>query len=140
MSVTFSFIIVILIGFEQETYTVFEAFNISGDKIPVPVIKGNNLQSELQFDVIAQFRDGTAVRETPGMAGDYFTSEPRITLSFIPNEQLISFTFILVIDDLAEPEEEFSIELTVSGAPRVVIGQGGGPFGRASVVIMDAAG
>ena len=61
MSVTFSFIIVILIGFEQETYTVFEAFNISGDPIPVPIIKGNNLQSELQFDVIAQFRDGTAV-------------------------------------------------------------------------------
>ena len=74
------------------------------------------------------------------MAGDYLIAVPRITLPFFPNEQLISVGFILVIDELAEPEEEFFIELTSSGLPRVVIGQGDGPFGRTSVVIMDAAG
>ena len=132
----FSFIIGIPIGFEQEQYTVTEEFNATGDLIPIPVIKGNNLQSELQFDVIAQFIDCTATRLI-GFSGDYQTSEARVSIPFFPNQQAIELEFQLLQDRLPEPTEEFTIELTTSRAPRVVVGQPGGPFSRTTVVIVD---
>ena len=130
----------IVIGFEQNTYTVFEAFNATGDLIHIPVIKGNNRQSELRFDVIAQFIDGTATRVTGDITGDYITFEPRVTLPFPAAAERIHFNFELLNDRLAEVVEEFSIELTTSGAPRVVVGQVGGPFSSARIVIIDGPG
>ena len=133
----FSFITAIPIGFEQERYTVSEALDATGDPIPIPIIKGNNLQSELRFDAIAQFIDGTATRETDDTTGDYISIVPRRTLPFPAAAESISFTFELIDDRLPEDVEEFSIELTTSGAPRVNIGQPGGPFSRTTVVIVD---
>ena len=134
----FSFIAGIVIGFEQDTYTVFEAFNATGvDVIPVVVIKGNNRQSELTFDVIAQFIDGTATRNTADAIGDYSRVPPRLTLAFPAAAESIRFTFVLINDRLPESNEEFSIWLTTSGAPRVIVGQDGSPFSRATVVIID---
>ena len=136
----FSFITAIPIGFEQEQYTVFEEFNATGDLIPIPIIKGNNLQSELRFDVIAQFIDGTATRLIDVTGGDYQTIEARVVIPFLPNDQSIQVQFLLLQDRLPEPNEDFTIELTTSGAPRVVVGQDGGPFARTTVVIVDDGG
>ena len=137
MIVTYvSFITGIPIGFEQERYTVFEAFNATGDLIPIPIIKGTNLQSELEFDVISQFRDVTATRLTGVTGGDYLVNA-RVINPFGPNEQFVLVQFELLQDQLPEPNEEFSIELTSSGASRIVIGQEGGPFSRTTVVIVD---
>ena len=133
----FSFITGIVIGFEQNTYTVFEA---TGDLIHIPVTKGNNRQSELRFDVIAQFIDGTATRVTGDTIGDYITLEPRVTLPFPAAAERINLNFELVNDRLAEDVEDFSIELNTSGAPRVVVGQPGGPFSSARIVIIDGPG
>ena len=133
----FSFITAIPIGFEQERYTVSEALDGTGELIPIPVIKGNNLQSELRFDVIAQFIDGTATRETGDTIGDYIIPVPRETRLFPAAAESISYDFVVINDRLPEPNEEFSIALTTSGAPRVMIGQDGGPFNRATVVIID---
>ena len=135
----FSFITAIPIGFEQERYTVSEALGATGELIPIPVIKGNNLQSELRFAVIAQFIDGTATltRWTDDTIGDYITLIPRQFLLFPAAAESISFSFEVIHDRLPEPNEEFSIELTTSGAPRVVVGQDGGPFARTTVVIVD---
>ena len=133
----FSFITAIPIGFEQERYTVSEEFDALGDLIPIPIIKGNNLQSELEFAVISQFVDGTATRRTGVTGGDYQTSEARIVNPFLPIEQFIQVQFELLQDLLPELNEEFTIELTTSGAPRVLTGQEGGPFARTTVVIVD---
>ena len=124
------------IGFEQERYTVSEEFVTTGDLIPIPIIKGNNLQSELQFDVISKFIDGTATRWTGVTGGDYRV-DARVVLSFLPNQKSMELRFELLQDRLPEPNEEFTIELTTSGAPRVVVGQDGGPFARTTVVIVD---
>ena len=134
--VMFSFITAIPIGFEQERYTVFEAFNATGGQILIPVIKGNNLESELEFDVIGQFIDGSAQREIGAGTGDFIAIQPRVTLLFPTDEQFIEVGFILIQDRLPEDAEDFSIELTTSGAPRVEIGSGG-LFGRATIVIID---
>ena len=131
-----SFITAIPIGFEQERYTVFEAFDATGEPILIPVIKGHNLQSELQFDVVAHFIDGTAQQGTGTTTGDYFTGLRRILIPFPANDQRIAFTFELIQDRLPEDAEDFSIELS-SGGPRVVVGQAGGPFSRTTVVIID---
>ena len=131
-----SFITAIPIGFAQERYTVSEALNATGELIPIPIIKGNNLQSELQFDVISEFRDDTATRLT-GFSGDYLVNARVVVIPFLPIEQFIQVEFVLLQDRLPEPNEEFSIELTTSGAPRVNIGQLGGPFSRSTVMIID---
>ena len=133
-----SFITAIPIGFAQERYTVFEALNATGELIPIPIIKGNDLKSELELDVISQFIDGTATRLTGVTVGDYLV-DARVVLSFFPNQQSIELRFELLQDRLPEPNEEFIIELTTltSGAPRVVVGQEGGPFPRTTVVIVD---
>ena len=127
----FSFITAITIGFEQERYTVSEEFDAFDDLIPIPIIKGNNLQSELEFAVISQFIDGTATRLTD------FLASSRVSNPFLPTEQSIPVQFDLLQDRLPENNEEFTIELTTSGAPRVMIGQDGGPFSRTTVVIID---
>ena len=94
------------------------------------------MRSELQFDVIAQFIDGSAQRSTGNVIGDYVQGNPRVSLLFPADEQLIQFSFELIQDRLPEDMEDFIIELTFSGAPRVEIG-GGGLFGRATIVIID---
>ena len=132
-----SFFTAIPIGFEQERYTVFEAFNATGDEIPIPVIKGNSLQSELPFNVIAQFIDGTATRRTMDNVGDFATVRPRTTIPFFANQSRIPFQFELTSDRIPEQPEEFTIELTTFGAPRVVVGAEGIVFGRATIVIID---
>ena len=88
----FSFITAIPIGFEQERYTVFEEFNATGELIPIPIIKGNNLQSELRFDVIAQFIDGTATRLIDVTGGDYQTIEG-LSFHFCLMTSLYKFNF-----------------------------------------------
>ena len=134
-----SFITDIPIGFVQETYTVFEEFNATGDLIPIEIIKGNNLESELLFDVIAQFRDGTATRQEGTMLADYSVAS-RVTIPFPAASSFITVSYVLLQDDLPEPTEQFTIELTSSGAPRVDIGQAGGPFACATIFIIDSDG
>ena len=134
-----SFITDIPIGFANETYTVLEDFNATGEMIVIPIIKGNGLESELQFDVIAQFIDGTASRQEGSTPGDYRVAS-RVFIPFPADNSFISVMYELLQDELPELTEEFTIELTSSGAPRVDIGQAGGPFARATIFIIDADG
>ena len=126
--VKFSFITDIFIGFEQQRYTVFEA-DAYGDLTSIPVITANGLGSEFQFDVMVQILDDSAE------VGKDFQAMPRNTIQFLANEQSIDVTLEILQDDSPEGEEQFFIELTTSGAPRVMIG--GGLFGRTTVVIKD---
>ena len=120
----------IFIGFEQQRYTVFEA-DAYGDSTLIPVFTANGQEPEIQFNVISQILDGSAEE------GSDYDAMRRITWPFLANEQSIDIEFVLLGDDIPEDEEEFTIELelTTSGAPRVMIG--GGLFGRTTVVIID---
>ena len=123
-----SFIAVTFIGFEQQRYTVFEA-DAFGDLTLIPVIIANGLESELQFDVMIQILDDSAE------VGKDYQAMARNTIRFLANEQSIDVPLVILQDDIPEGEEQFFIELTTSGAPRVMIG--GGLFGRTTVVIID---
>ena len=95
----------------------------------IPVIKAKCQQPELQFDVMVQILDGSAE------VGKDYQAMPRSTIQFLANEQSINVPLVIYQDDTREGEEQFFIELTTSGAPRVMIG--GGLFGRTTVVIID---
>ena len=69
------------------------------------------------------------------ISGDYIALQ-RVTFPFFPDDQFTQIRFELIQDRLPEDDEEFSIELTSLGV-RVVIGQPGGPFSRATIVIID---
>ena len=116
------------IGFEQQRYTVFEA-DAYGDLTLIPVITANGHEPELQFDVMVQILDGSAE------VGKDYQAMPRTTIPFLANEQSIDVPLIILQDDSPEGEEQFFIELSTSGAPRVMIG--GGLFGRTTIVIKD---
>ena len=134
-----SFITDIPIGFEQERYTVFEDFNATGEMIVISIIKGNGLESELLFDVIAQFIDGTASRQEGSTPGDYRVAS-RVFIPFPADNSSISVMYELLQDELPELTEEFTIELNSLGAPRIAIGQSRGLFSSATIVIIDADG
>ena len=94
----FSFITAIPIGFEQERYTVSEEPHAFTEPFSIPIIKGDNLQSELQFDVIGQFIDGTATRLTGVTGGDYHTIEARVIIPFWPIGQSIPLVIEVLQD------------------------------------------
>ena len=127
----------ITIGFEQEFYTVFEAFNATGELIEVPIIKNNNsLHSDITFIVIVSVIAGNSSNAaTEGL--DFCLSPNPPSQYFDFDEQRISIDFELFDDDTPEGEEEFQLELSLgSGTSGVSVG-GGGVYSRATVVIID---
>ena len=88
------YVTAIPIGFAQERYTVFEKYNAAGELIPIEIIKGNGLESELQFFVITQFRDGMATQQEGDMLTDYSVAS-RVTIPSPTVNSFISVAYVL---------------------------------------------
>ena len=122
------------IGFEQERYTVYEAFNATGELIPIPIIKENGQESELTFEVIATLTLGSG--PTAAQPGEDFDANPPVQRQdFDPDEQEIYFRFELFDDtpDVPEPTETFQIEISLFNMAAI----GGSLFDTATIVIID---
>ncbi len=129
------------IGFEQERYTVFEADAI-GDLIRIPIVKENDQESELTFEVIGSPILGsgfTAARLDP--PGQDFIAIPQVQdQDFNPDEQEIEYLFELIDDSVPEPTETFQIQLSLGdeGLTNINLAASGGSlFATATVVIID---
>ena len=131
-----SFNTAIMFGFEREIFTFFEAFNTTGDLIPLPIVISNNQRSEETFSVRISLVAGNSSNTATEGADFAPFSNPTI-LDFIPDEQRLNFQIILFADDTPEGEESFQIELSLTtSVPGVSVG-GGGVFSRTTVVIVD---
>ena len=129
------------IGFEQERYTVFEAFNATGELIPIPIIKENNQQSEITFEVISTILLGNG--PTAAQPNEDFEANPPVQRQdFDADEQEIDYRFDLLDDtptnpNVPEPIETFQIQLSLEDEGLQDINIGGSLFATATVVIID---
>ena len=132
------------IGFIQERYTVYEGFNATGELIPIPIIKENNQQSEITFEVITVLTLGSG--PTAAQPGEDFEANPPVQRPvFDADEQEINYHLELFDDSPANPNvpeltETFQIQLSLKdeGLPNINIGASGGTlFATATVVIID---
>ena len=132
------------VGFEQERYTVYEALNATGELIPIPIIKENDQESEITFEVIATLKLGSdRLAAQPGE--DFVANPPVQRQNFDTDEQFIVYQFEL-FDDTPEnpgvPEhtETFQIQLSLAdeGLTNINLGASGGSlFATATIVIID---
>ena len=123
---------------------VFEA-DVIGDLTRIPIIKENNQQSEITFEVIATPSSPSALGSGPTAAqpGEDFDANPQVQRQdFTPNEQEIDYLFELFDDtpenpNVPEPTETFQIQLSLEdeGLPNINIG--GSLFATATVAITD---
>ena len=140
-SVLFHYCAAITIGFIQERYTVYEAFNATGELIPIPIIKENNQQSEITFEVISAILLGSG--PTAAQPDEDFFANPLVQRQdFNPNEQEIDYSFELFDDspgnrNIPEPTETFQIQLSLEDEGLPDINIGGSLFTTATVVIID---
>ena len=118
---------------------MFEAFNATGQLIPIPIIKENNQLSELTFEVIATLTLGSGpMAAQPGEDFDAFPQVQR--QDFDPDEQEIEYVFELFDEDILEPLETFQIQLSLAdeGLTSVDLeAVGGSLFATATIVIVD---
>ena len=128
------------IGFEQERYTVFEA-NATGDFTFIPIIKENDQESELTFEVTV-----TLILEsnpTAAVEGEDFFAEPHVqNIRFKSNIQEVDYVFEVLDDYPGVPEltETFQIQLSLEdeGPANVNLGASGGSlFATVTIVIID---
>ena len=122
---------------------MFEA-DVTGDLTRIPIIKENNQESELTFEVISILILGSsfgAARADP--PGQDFAANPRVQdQDFNPFEQEIIYAFELFDDTIPEPAETFQIQLSLTDegmvSSRVSLGAMGGTlFATATIVIID---
>ena len=121
---------------------MFEEFDVTGELIPIPIVKENNQLSELTFRVIAivTLESGIgAARLDPPNAD--FSANPRVQREdFDPDELAIQYEFEFFDDSLPEPPETFQIQLYLEdeGFTSVNLGASGGSlFATATIVIID---
>jgi len=120
---------------------VSEAY-VLGDLIRIPIVKENDQESELTFEVISTLilgsGFGAARADRPGR--DIFAN-PRVQREdFDPDEQEIDYAFELFYDSVPEPTETFQIQLSLAneGLTSVNLGASGGSlFTTATIVIVD---
>ena len=104
----------LIIGFEQDSYTVSES-DAYGQLTIIPIIKGNNQRSELTFRLTSNIVPGSY----PNAANiDYYTDRDIIAdlvqkRDFLPDLQSVSFRFELIDDDEPEAVEVFQVELSL---------------------------
>ena len=105
----------LIIGFEQNSYTVSESLHAIGELNSIPIIKGNNQRSELTFWLTSNIVTGSG----PNAANiDYYTDRDIIAdlveeRNFLPDLQSVSFRFELIDDDEPEAVEVFQVELSL---------------------------
>ena len=116
--ICFYFYTAIIIGFEQNSYTISESLNASGCLTRIPIIKGNNQQSEITFEVVSVLVTGSG----PNAANlnqvdpdrDLFTYGTSQRHTFSPDQQSITaYSFELINDHEPEDTEEFQVELSL---------------------------
>ena len=107
----------LIIGFEQNSYTVSESLNASGEIIPIPVIKGNNQRSELTFRLTFNTITGSGPNAANIDQSDFGNTDIIATLvqdrQFSPDRQSIPFHFELVDDSELEALEVFQVQLSL---------------------------
>ncbi len=132
------------IGFEQERYTVSEAIDANGEIILIPIIKENNQQTEITFEVIATLTLGSG--PTAAQPDEDFEANPPVQRqNFDADEQEIDYGFELFDDSPAnpnvpEPIETFQIQLSLEdqGVTNINLAASRGSlFATATVVIID---
>ena len=107
----------ISIGFQQPTYTFSEpdgAENING---VVLLKKENDVTSEQTFQIVVIVTEGTPRPDidpaTPatGVSENDYTTNGVVVFEFPPDQQTISFDFVLYGDDIPERTEAFQATL-----------------------------
>ena len=116
----------LIIGFEQNSYTVSES-DAFGQLTIIPIIKGNNQRSELTFWLTSNIIKGSG----PGAANIGFYTDRDINTDlvqkreFLPDQQSLSFRFELIDDDEPEAVEVFQVELSLYYEPGLNVNLGG---------------
>ena len=138
-----SFYAALTIGFEQSSYTIFEAFNGTGELIRIPVVKGNNRRSELTFSLTFSIVRGagpnSANIDQLDSARDIVANLAQVD-DFPPERQNLDFLFELVDDDETEMDEVFQVEMSLSqeeSGLNVNLGGGSSLFATTEVFIVD---
>ena len=132
-----SFIAALSIGFEGHTYTVFEAFNATGELIGIPIIRSFSQHSETTLEVSVSIVAGNSLNSETA-DGDFFAyADTHFRTIFHPDEERTMFLFELFDDDTPEGEEFFKIELSRSLTTRGVSVGGRNVFSSATVRIVD---
>ncbi len=112
-----SFYTALIIGFEQNSYTVYESLNATGELVRIPVIKGNNQLSELRFLLTVIAISGSGPNAANINRLDTFHWDVLTHLhsdyTFSSDEQSIHFPFELYDDLEIEALEVFEIELSL---------------------------
>ena len=116
--ICFYFYTAIIIGFEQNSYTISESLNAGGRITRIPIIKGNNQQSEVAFEVVSVLVTGSG----PNAASITQVYDPNQDLNanvvqyryFSPDQQSITAHDFELLDDYElEDTEEFQVELSL---------------------------
>ena len=120
---------------------MFEA-DVTGDLTRIPIVKENNQETELTFQVIGTLILGSgfgAARVDP--PGADFAAIPRVQRqNFDPDEQEIEYVFELINDDIPEATETFEIQLSLANEELISVNlgaAGGSLFATATIVIID---
>ena len=130
----------ITIGFTQTVYTFSEGIDFFSE---IPIIKGNNRQTEITFSVRFSLSFGNSASPA-ALNVDFLAAEVQ-SKDFDPDEQSISFVFEVIDDFEMEATESFDVELSMSeedlfgvnvGA-RGSLANGLTLFSRTRVIIID---
>lgn len=139
-----SFYAALTIGFEQSSYTIFEAFNGTGELIRIPVVKGNNRRTELTFSLTFSIVRGAGPNSANIDQMDRASRDIVADLAqeddFPAERQNLDFLFELVNDDETEMDEVFQVEMSLSqeeSGLNVNLGGGSSLFATTEVFIVD---
>ena len=106
----------LIIGFEQNSYTVSES-DAFGQVTIIPIIKGNNQRSELTFQLTSNIVTGSGPNAASINQRDFNNQDIIASLvqrwDFQPDQQSLPFGFELIDDDELEAVEVFQVELSL---------------------------
>ena len=117
---------------------MFEA-DVIGDLTRIPIVKENEQESELTFEVIGTLQLGSG--PTAAQPGEDFDANPPVQRQdFDTDENAIEYVFELFDDSIPEHTETFQIQLSLAddALTSVNLGASGGSlFATATIVIVD---
>ena len=119
-------------------YTFSEGLDFISE---IPIIKGNNRQTEITFSVRFSLSIGNSANPA-ALNVDFLAAEVQ-SKDFKPDEQSISFVFEVIDDSELEATESFDVELSILEQDLPGVNAGGSLangltlFNRVSVFIID---